>query len=121
MANRILVVEDDEIARNNICFFVSDEGYRVDQASDGAEAIELLKNQAFSLVITDVIMPRVDGFELIQRVQTVSPQTPVLFMSSYPQVDSSKAILAGAAGFIRKPLMLNELLSKMRSILPVGN
>ncbi|MEX0803492.1 MAG: response regulator [Candidatus Binatia bacterium] len=111
MAGKILVVEDDAITRKNLCLLLSEEGYEVDQAGDGVQALEILASQAFDLVLSDIIMPRMDGLKLLQRVQSISPQIPVMIMTSY--LSASSAPPQGAAEFIWKPFLVDDLLFKV--------
>ena len=109
MAGKILVVEDDTITRRNLSVLLSDEGYDVDQAGDGVQALEILAEQPFDLVLSDIVMPRMDGLKLLQQLQFVAPQMPVMIMTSYVS-DSLSTVPAGAAEFIRKPFVLDDLL-----------
>jgi DNA-binding NtrC family response regulator len=102
MAGKILIVEDDTITRRNLSVLLSDEGYDVDQAGDGVQALEIIAEQPFDLVLSDIVMPRMDGLKLLQELQFVAPQMPVMIMTSYVS-DTLSSVPAGAAEFIRKP------------------
>jgi DNA-binding NtrC family response regulator len=116
MARKILVVEDDAITRRNLCVLLSEEGYEVDQAGDGVQALEILALRSFDLVLSDIIMPRMDGLKLLKRLRFVAPQVPVMIMTSY--VSSSVATMpAGAAEFICKPFIVDDLLFKVQRAL----
>ncbi len=116
---RILVVDDDALARKNISAFLASEGYRVEQASDGIEALEVLKKHLFDLVLSDIVMPRMDGFALIQHVRSNYPHTRILAMTAYFQADSeTRFSVAGSDGFIRKPVVFDDLLSRIQHLLP---
>lgn len=115
---KILVVEDDAIARKHISAFLAGEGYSVEQASDGVEALQVLKRQLFDLVLSDIVMPRMDGFALIQHVRSNCPQTRILAMTAYFQADSeTRFSVAGSDGFVRKPVVLADLLSRIQNLL----
>ena len=116
MPGKILIVEDDTITRRNLSVLLSDEGYDVDQAGDGVQALEILAGQPFDLVLSDVVMPRMDGLKLLQKLQFVAPKTPVMIMTSYVS-DSLSTVPAGAAEFIRKPFVLDDLLFKVQRAL----
>lgn len=116
MAGKILVVEDDTITRSNVCWLLSEEGYEVNQAADGVQALEILRRRQFDLVLSDLVMPRMDGLKLLQQVQSIAPQTPVMIMTSYVS-GSLSGTPDGAVELIRKPLVLDELLSKVRRVL----
>jgi CheY-like chemotaxis protein len=118
----ILVVEDDAIARKSLSAFLTGEGYQVEQASDGMEALEILKDRTFDLVLSDIVMPRMDGLALIQHVRSNWPQTRIIAMTAYFQADSDKRFsVAGANGFIRKPIVLDDLLSRIQRLRPQEN
>ena len=113
MAGRILIVEDDAITRRNLSVLLTDEGYAVDQAGDGVQALEILAGRRFDLVLSDIVMPRMDGLKMLQQLQFMAPQIPVVIMTSYVS-DSLASVPAGAAEFIRKPFVLDDLLFKVQ-------
>jgi DNA-binding NtrC family response regulator len=116
MAGKILIVEDDTITRRNLSVLLSDEGFDVDQAGDGVQALEIIAEQPFDLVLSDIVMPRMDGLKLLQELQFVAPQMPVMIMTSYVS-DTLSSVPAGAAEFIRKPFVLDDLLFKVQRAL----
>ncbi|HET7393126.1 MAG TPA: response regulator [Candidatus Binatia bacterium] len=113
---KILIVEDDLITRRNLSVLLSDEGYDVDQAGDGVQALEILAGRPVDLVLSDIVMPRMDGLKLLQQLQSMAPQIPVVIMTSYVS-DSLSSVPAGAAEFIRKPFVLDDLLFKVQRAL----
>ena len=116
MTGKILIVEDDAITRRNLSVLLQDEGYDVDQAGDGVQALEILAGRPFDLVLSDIVMPRMDGLKLLQELQFMAPQMPVMIMTSYVS-DSLSSVPAGAAEFIRKPFVLDDLLFKVQRAL----
>ena len=116
MTGKILIVEDDAITRRNLSVLLKDEGYDVDQAGDGVQALEILAGRPFDLVLSDIVMPRMDGLKLLQQLQFMAPQMPVMIMTSYVS-DSLSSVPAGAAEFIRKPFVLDDLLFKVQRAL----
>ena len=116
MADKILIVEDDAITRRNLCILLSEEGYEVDQAGDGVQALEIVARRRFDLVLSDVIMPRMDGLKLLQRLKSIAPQIPVMIMTSYLSSSVAK-VPPGAAEFIRKPFIVDDLLFKVQRVL----
>jgi DNA-binding NtrC family response regulator len=116
MMGKILIVEDDTITRRNLSVLLSDEGYDVDQAGDGVQALEILAGRPFDLVLSDIVMPRMDGLKLLEQLQFMAPQMPVMIMTSYVS-DSLSSVPAGAAEFIRKPFVLDDLLFKVQRAL----
>ena len=114
---RILVVDDDITTLKNVAFFLRSEGYQVDEAHDGSEASERLAKDGFDLVVSDVILPGINGLRLLKRAQSVTPEVPVLLMSGFPNIDSHQAMKLGAADFIEKPFVLDDLLYKVERTL----
>ena len=119
MAGTILIVEDDVITRRNLSVLLSDEGYDVDEAGDGVQALEILARRTFNLVLSDIVMPRMDGLKLLQQLHVMAPQMPVVIMTSYVS-DSLSRVPAGAAEFIQKPFVLDDLLFKVQRALDKG-
>jgi DNA-binding NtrC family response regulator len=119
MLGKILIVEDDAITRRNLSVLLKDEGYDVDQAGDGVQALEVLAGRPFDLVLSDIVMPRMDGLKLLQQLHFMAPQMPVVIMTSYVS-DSLASVPAGAAEFIRKPFVLDDLLFKVQRAMDKG-
>lgn len=102
---KILVVDDEEGIRSFIAEVLEMEGYHVTTASDGLEAAQILQNQNFALVITDLRMPRMTGLELLQKVHTEKPDTLVIVLTAHGTVDVAvEAMKLGAFDFLQKPL-----------------
>ena len=108
MKQRILFAEDEPISRTLISRFLRGEGYEVDEAKDGAEALDFLNSFQFDLVISDIRMPRVDGIELITRLRSISPDTPFIILTSNPNdaLDLSKMPKSSVIG---KPVLFDIL------------
>ena len=115
---RILIVEDDPAIRKNISQLLSDQGYEIGQATDGLAALEILNNRTFDLILSDIVMPRMDGLTLIQHIRSSWPQTHIMVMTAHFQgtLDTGFTV-AGAEEFIRKPFVLDDLLSKVQHVL----
>jgi DNA-binding NtrC family response regulator len=117
MAASILLVEDDPLIRDLICKALCKEAYQIVEASNGAQALKLLCAQRFDLVITDFVMPKVNGFKLVEELHSVHPRIPIIFITGYPSVISAKAILDGAAEILPKPFQLAVLKSTVQRLL----
>jgi CheY-like chemotaxis protein/anti-sigma regulatory factor (Ser/Thr protein kinase) len=119
----ILIAEDEEVIRRSVKRVLEHEGYTVFQAADGAEALERLAESAheMDLVISDIVMPKVDGIELLQRMRERGCRSPFLFMSGY-QSDDVWQTVAGdrTLGFLAKPWTVPELLARVREMLGRG-
>lgn len=118
MPETILVVEDQPIIRKCICDALQKVGgYRVDEAGDGAQALELINARRFDLVISDFVMPRLDGVELLEHLRSVSPKTQIIFITGYFSEDSLKAFLPGVA-CVTKPFGVDDLMTVVQRLLP---
>ncbi|MBI2568500.1 MAG: response regulator [Candidatus Schekmanbacteria bacterium] len=84
---RVLVVDDDRGVKRGVSMMLRHEGYQVDEASDGQEALDLLSRVVYNLVITDLYMPRLGGIELLSWVRAHAPNTQCLVMTSHPDSD----------------------------------
>lgn len=115
--DKILVVDDDARSLRNIAYFLRTEGYEVDEASNGNEAVHLLDGDGFDLILSDVVMTGLNGLHLLEHTRSVAPEIPVLLMSGLPNIELDQIIKRGAADFIMKPLEFDELLSKVKRAL----
>ncbi len=107
---RVLVVDDDGSIRSFVRDALSEEGYQVSQAASGAEALKEVSQTALDLILLDVRMPGVDGWQVLDELRSAAgPQTPVVVMTaSYSGQD--RALQSGAQGYLAKPFELAELL-----------
>ena len=113
----ILLVEDDASVRNSIATVLRDEGYAIQAAADGREAMDCLK-PGTDLVLADLMMPNVDGRELLRWVMQNHPGTAVVLMTGYGTIPQAvEAIKAGATAYLTKPLNPEELLLHVRKAL----
>jgi CheY-like chemotaxis protein len=118
MGKKILVVEDEPLIRKTIREVLQTiGGYEVDEAADGVNALELLQSRHFDLIITDLVMPRMDGLKLLEHVRSMSPQLPVIFMTGYLSKEAAKASFPGTE-CLTKPFGIGTLLSAVRRYLP---
>ena len=107
---RILVVEDEDIARRNLEHILKKEGYTVIAANSGVKALELLRNQDFDLVLTDLKMEKVDGMQVLAKSRELHPYTEVIMITGYATVDSAVATMKeGAYHYIAKPYKIDEI------------
>jgi CheY-like chemotaxis protein len=111
----ILVVDDEPRSVKFISDFLRNEGYEVTEASDGAEALELIDNSRFDLVLSDVRMPRVDGVTLAMHVRSRIPTLPIILMTGVPF--ELTPTLGYNVPCLSKPLSLDELRSNIQRLL----
>jgi len=101
---RILVVDDELIMRDSLKAWLEDEGFTVDMAASGPEALELLSKQAYRLMLTDIVMPKMDGVELLQKAKEDFPDLCVVMMTAYATVETAvEAMKIGALDYLLKP------------------
>lgn len=117
MREKILLVDDDTKTLKNVAQLLRDEGYEVDEAQNGDEAAQRLNVGGFDLVLSDLIMSGGNGLYLLKRMRSNAPGLPVLIMSGFPNIDPAELVELGATDFIAKPLMFEQLLSKIRRAL----
>jgi DNA-binding NtrC family response regulator len=113
----ILIVEDDAIVRNSLALLLRTHGHEVMEARDGTEAVTLLNNRDFGLVITDLVMPKTNGFHLVDQIRSKWPQTPILLISGYVSQDAGKIILGDVAEFMHKPIDSPALIATVQRLL----
>jgi two-component system, response regulator, stage 0 sporulation protein F len=107
---KILVVDDEEGARELFNTILTDEGYHVTLAVSGEDALTQLKADAFDLVVTDIKMPGMDGLQLLQEIRKSGARSDVIMVTAYGEVESYlKAMSLGAAEYINKPIRIKEL------------
>ena len=118
MANeKILVVDDD----TNICellrLYLTKEGYQVTVANDGEEGLEKFNAVKPDMVLLDVMMPRMDGFEMVRRIRQTDKQTPVLFLTARSAInDVVEGFELGANDYLKKPFGMQELIIRIKAL-----
>ena len=115
---RILVVEDEEIARRNLSHILKKEGYEVDEAGSGSKAIDRLRENPYDLVITDLKMEKIDGMAVLARTRELQPDTETIMITGYATVDTAvEALKRGAYHYIAKPYKIDEVRKIVREAL----
>ncbi len=110
----ILIVDDDKMVRNTLKTLIQTMGYRCTVAENGVHAVEILKEKSFELVLSDVVMPQMDGLELLAYVTEQYPLTDVIIATGLSEKASyAEVIKAGAIDFIKKPIEVAELEAKL--------
>jgi len=116
--NRILVVEDEDHIRENLKLNLEIEGYEVVTASDGAKAVKLSREQRFDLVILDVMLPEMDGFDVCEQIRLEDRETSILFLTAKDaSPDKIKGLRTGGDDYMTKPFNLEELLLRIANLL----
>ncbi|HVU38282.1 MAG TPA: response regulator transcription factor [Opitutales bacterium] len=119
MKNRqILVVEDDANIRRGIVDILESEGYEVTQAPNGADGLKLFKQEKFDLVLLDLMMPEMSGYDVCREIRKRDAQTPVLILTAKSQeIDKVVGLELGADDYITKPFGVRELLARVQAAL----
>jgi heterodisulfide reductase subunit A len=101
---RILVVDDELIVRDSLRDWLVEDGFNVDTAESGPEALEKMKKQTYHLMLLDIKMPQMDGVEVLQRAKDILPELPVVMMTAYATVETAvEAMKIGALDYLMKP------------------
>lgn len=108
--HKILVIDDEEVMRSMLKDVLTDEGYDVEVASNGFEGVGKIKSYTYDLIITDIIMPEIDGIEVLKRAKEISPNSDVLVMTGYASVETAvKSMRLGATDYIVKPFNIEQI------------
>jgi two-component system, cell cycle response regulator CtrA len=114
---RVLLVEDDLTVAHGVCLMLKNVGAVVEHAETGEEAIQLTRHYEYDIVLLDLILPDVEGFEVLRRMRDAQNETPALVLSGLSQPRAKvKALGLGADDFITKPFDKSELLARMRAV-----
>jgi two-component system response regulator MprA len=115
---RILVVDDDRAVRESLRRSLEFNGYKVELASDGAQALEAIIASRPDAMVLDVMMPRLDGLEVARRLRSTGDDLPILVLTARDTVsDRVSGLDAGADDYLPKPFALEELLARLRALL----
>ena len=117
----ILLVEDEKRARELLARILKNAGYGVVEAADGLEALSLLENLPCDLVVSDILMPKLNGYALAARIRAKWPNMPIILTSGYLPQDAAKTMMNGSVEFIPKPLDAAALIPIIRRLMPPGS
>ena len=115
---RILVAEDDNQLRQLFCRVLQRSGFDPIPAADGQEALDLLEKEYVDLIVSDIMMPRVDGYELVQTLRDSGSQVPVLMITAKDRFqDMQLGFLSGTDDYMVKPVNVNEMVLRINALL----
>jgi two-component system response regulator MprA len=118
----VLVAEDDDAARESVTRVLALEGYGTKSVRNGAEALQVVTNEAADLLVLDLMMPKVDGLTVCRRLRAMGDRTPILMTTARTELsDRISGLDAGADDYLPKPYALEELLARVRALLRRAN
>ncbi|WP_458700663.1 response regulator transcription factor [Sulfurospirillum sp. 1307] len=116
--NKILFLEDDVNLNETVCEFLEESGFEVTSVYDGIEASDAIYENSYDLLILDVNVPGINGFELLKNLREQDIKTPALFLTSLNSIDDVEiGFESGCDDYIRKPFELKELLLRVKTLL----
>lgn len=116
MKYKVLIIEDQEEISKIVSKYVAKEGYIYKVAKDGFEALDLFSKQQFHLVLLDIMMPGIDGFEVLQEIRKISDVPVIMLTAKQAEVDRLKGFDIGADDYVIKPFSARELMKRIRVI-----
>lgn len=115
---RVLIVEDEPDMLSALVRILRDEGYAVDSARDGRDALKKAKNRDYDAILLDIMMPELDGFGVLERLRLRGSKTPVLILTARGATnDRVQGLDSGADDYLTKPFAMNELLARIRALI----
>lgn len=115
---KILVVEDDKELNHGVCSFLSRNGYETVGCTNVTEAYDAMYGNIFDMILSDIMMPQIDGFEFAKTVRSLNREIPILFMSARDDFTAKqKGFHAGIDDYMIKPIDLDELLLRIEALL----
>jgi two-component system nitrogen regulation response regulator NtrX len=118
----ILIIDDEKAIRKTLSEILSYEGYKIDEAGDGEEALKKVKEKEYDVILCDIKMPKMDGIEFLEKAKEVSPDIPIIMISGHGTIETAvEAVKKGAYDYISKPPDLNRLLITIRNAMDKTN
>lgn len=115
---KILLVEDDNSLNKSVELFLTSEGYEVTSCFDGKEALDNLKTNSYDLILTDIMMPNIDGFNLAQKIRNSDKTTPIIFMTAKDdKLSKQLGFKLEIDDYITKPFDIDELVLRVKAVL----
>lgn len=115
---RILIIEDEPSMRIGLIDNLEFEGYETDSASDGASGLEKINNGKYDLIILDVMMPKLSGFDVCKKAREAGNKTPIILLTAKgEEIDKVVGLELGADDYITKPFSLRELIARIKAVL----
>ena len=117
MAYRILIVDDEPYIRDLIRQTLKARNYEAGMAANGVEALEVLSRERYDIMVTDVVMPGMEGYELVKQAKRLHPHIRIIVLTGYPRTtDIGDFLLQGADDLLPKPFRANDLLAVIKRV-----
>lgn len=114
---KILIVEDEKMLAEIVSDTLSDRGFEVHLAYDGVHALECLRKESFDIIVSDIMMPNLDGYSLAKRLRNEGCKTPILFLTARSATeDVVKGFEIGGNDFLKKPFAIDELIVRVKAL-----
>ena len=117
MARKVLVVDDEKIIVKGIRFGLEQDGMQVDAAYDGEEALEMVKANAYDIILLDLMLPKMDGFEVCQQIREFSDVPIIMLTAKGEDIDKIMGLEYGADDYMTKPFNILEVKARIKAIL----
>ena len=118
MKKNILIVDDERKIREMVKTYLVNEGYYIFEAADGKEALETVKKERIDLVLLDIMMPGMDGYQTLREIRSIHRKLPVIMLTAKAEeVDKLLGLEMGSDDYITKPFSLRELVARMKAVL----
>ncbi len=117
MANKVLVVDDEKMIVKGLKFSIEQDGYEVDCAYDGEEAVKCAKSTDYCVVLLDVMLPKLDGFEVLRQIRDFSDMPVIMLTAKGDDMDKILGLDYGADDYITKPFNVLEVKARMKAIM----
>lgn len=115
---RILIVDDDEEICRNLSEVLKEDGYEVEYVTSGMEALDKVTKEKYDIVITDLVMPKISGMDVLSYIKRESPETEVVMITAFGSIENAvEAMKRGASDYIEKPFKLNEIRTSIKRVL----
>ena len=116
MGKRILLVDDEPLILKGLKYTLEQEGYETDSAMDGEEALAKFDSSAFDLILLDVMLPKLDGIAVCQRIREHSDVPIIMLTAKVQEADKIRGLSIGADDYVTKPFSINELLARVEAV-----
>ncbi|WP_017753452.1 response regulator transcription factor [Calidifontibacillus oryziterrae] len=118
MAKKVLVVDDEHNLRETIGSYLRNEGYEIVEASNGTIAVQLIKDNKIDMVLLDIMMPEMDGYQALREIRSIQKKIPVIMLTAKTdEVDKLLGLEMGADDYITKPFSMRELAARIKAVL----